>query len=102
MYVLSQIGLLVITTQEKLLQFIISEMYVEQIGPGGRGSREAEVRGSGNKWPSQVRLLQLASGWQHQACFTPLKVDWISYKRSETFPEAGLNLQIVPKHFPSQ
>lgn len=45
MYVPSQIGLLIITTQEKLLQFIISEMYVEQIGSGGRGSREVEVRG---------------------------------------------------------
>lgn len=47
------------------------------------------------------RLLQLAPGWQNQACFIPVKENWISRSRSETFPEAGLNLQIVQNHFPS-
>lgn len=47
------------------------------------------------------RLLHLLPGWQTQTCFIPKKENWISLSRSKTFPEAGLNLQIVQKHFPS-
>lgn len=58
-------------------------------------------RGRNQSDTHRSRLLQLSPGWQTQTCFIPTKENWISHSRPETFPEAGLNLQIVQKHFPS-
>lgn len=68
-----------------------------------RSGSKMDWTGAGRKQNDshRSRLLRLAPGWQNQACFIPVKENWISRSRSETFPEAGLNLQIVQNHFPS-
>lgn len=83
---------LTVTVQEKVCHFIKSEVEVEWIRlEWGRKLNDTH----------SSRLLQLSPGWQTQTCFIPMRENWISLSRPETFPEAGLNLQIVQKHFPS-
>lgn len=88
----SEVSKLTISAQEKVCHFINSEVEVERI--------RLEM-GEKAEWCSQVQTTPVIPRVANPNQLHPWKENWISRSRHETFPGAGLNLQIVQEHFPS-